>query len=92
MKPNVCTKSKIANYAKQCGMITQPGGLFRYCHMDVDPSTFFESCKKDMCNSGDSSGALEISLKAYMEHCQQRNIRVGDWRTEAKLRKFESIQ
>ncbi|KAM6967506.1 IgGFc-binding protein [Aplochiton taeniatus] len=68
-----------------CGLLTMvAGGPFAKCHASVDPSTYFENCKYDVCMGGGLKELLCRALEAYTEACQRANIQVLDWRAIAQ--------
>ncbi|XP_058503787.1 IgGFc-binding protein-like [Solea solea] len=68
-----------------CGLITLVvNGPFSKCHSIMDPHTYLENCKYDVCMGGGNHHFLCQALEAYADACQDVGIQVQDWRKEAK--------
>ncbi|XP_039662365.1 IgGFc-binding protein-like isoform X2 [Perca fluviatilis] len=68
-----------------CGLITLIiNGPFSKCHAVIDPQTYLENCKYDVCMGGGLRHFLCRALEAYTEACQLAGIEVQDWRTMAR--------
>uniref|UniRef100_A0A3Q0SKX9 VWFD domain-containing protein n=1 Tax=Amphilophus citrinellus TaxID=61819 RepID=A0A3Q0SKX9_AMPCI len=68
-----------------CGLITlKVNGLFSKCHEVIDPQTYLENCKYDLCMGGGLRHFLCSALEAYAEACQIAGIQIQDWRKNAR--------
>ncbi|XP_077137729.1 mucin-5AC-like [Ranitomeya variabilis] len=65
---------------RQCNIITSD--VFRSCHAQVDPSTYYESCISDSC-ACDTGGDCECfctTVALYAQACSENGICIN-WRT-----------
>ncbi|XP_075181508.1 uncharacterized protein LOC142254347 [Anomaloglossus baeobatrachus] len=65
---------------RQCSIITSD--IFRSCHAQVDPSTYYESCISDSC-ACDTGGDCECfctTVALYAQACSENGICIN-WRT-----------
>ncbi|XP_028851976.1 zonadhesin, like [Denticeps clupeoides] len=62
-----------------CGMITDPNGIFKPCHMVVPPSPYFENCVFDQCGTDGSAVALCQAIESYADLCAQAGVPIS-WR------------
>ncbi|XP_073410450.1 mucin-5B-like [Dendrobates tinctorius] len=65
---------------RQCNIITSE--VFRSCHAQVDPSTYYESCISDSC-ACDTGGDCECfctTVALYAQACSENGICIN-WRT-----------
>ncbi|XP_044125172.1 mucin-5AC-like [Bufo gargarizans] len=65
---------------RQCGIITSE--VFKYCHPQVDPMTYYESCISDSC-ACDTGGDCECfctTVALYAQACSEKGLCIN-WRT-----------
>ncbi|XP_041082394.1 IgGFc-binding protein [Polyodon spathula] len=64
-----------------CGVLTKAvDGVFRECHVKVDPRDFFDSCVYDVCLNKGAKALLCQATAAYAGTCLKEGIVVKDWR------------
>ncbi|XP_069463306.1 IgGFc-binding protein-like [Ambystoma mexicanum] len=82
--PNpVCEKDlldKVSN-SKNCGIISDPMGVFRDCIKIVSPMPYFNNCIYDMCRFDGLQQVLCDQLQAYTDACLSAGVVVHSWRT-----------
>ncbi|KAM6949505.1 IgGFc-binding protein-like [Aplochiton taeniatus] len=74
--------TKVEEEAKKptsCGMITDPTGIFKPCHVVVPPGPYFENCVYDQCATGGQTVALCQAVESYADVCAQAGINIT-WR------------
>nr|XP_033818518.1 IgGFc-binding protein-like [Geotrypetes seraphini] len=78
-----CDNSKLNTYkvGSSCGMITNPGGPFKDCHIKVNPAKYYDSCIYDLCAMEGKGDILCRSLQAYAAACQAVGASIKMWRT-----------
>ncbi|KAJ8289757.1 hypothetical protein GJAV_G00004990 [Gymnothorax javanicus] len=65
---------------KLCGLMKDPKGLFANCLKTVNPASYVQACKADLCmQKGDNAVACQ-ALKAYADVCQGSGVRISPWR------------
>ncbi|XP_054457047.1 zonadhesin, like [Anoplopoma fimbria] len=62
-----------------CGMITDPSGLFKPCHSVVSPEPYFGNCVYDMCATGGQTVALCQAIESYADMCAAAGVPIA-WR------------
>ncbi|KAG9482832.1 hypothetical protein GDO78_011459 [Eleutherodactylus coqui] len=67
----------------KCGLITDPQGPFKNCSALMSPEQFVKSCVFDVCASGAQQDALCASLQMYASWCQEKGVKIGEWRNIA---------
>ncbi|XP_071588839.1 IgGFc-binding protein-like isoform X2 [Heliangelus exortis] len=78
-----CTEEEKRLYRGEgyCGVIAQPGGPFRHCHLLLDPAPFLEDCAFDACHYKGHRHTLCKAIAAYVTQCQSHGLAVEQWRT-----------
>ncbi|KFP01601.1 IgGFc-binding protein, partial [Calypte anna] len=78
-----CTEEEKRLYRREgyCGVIAQPGGPFRHCHLLLDPAPFLEDCAFDTCHYKGHRDTLCKAIAAYVTQCQSHGLAVEPWRT-----------
>ncbi|XP_032374142.1 IgGFc-binding protein isoform X1 [Etheostoma spectabile] len=64
-----------------CGLLRDPKGPFRDCHVKVDPAGFFEDCVYDVCLYKGRKDVLCQAITSYTSACQAVGAKVYSWRT-----------
>ncbi|XP_066465361.1 IgGFc-binding protein-like [Eleutherodactylus coqui] len=67
----------------KCGLITDSQGPFKNCSALMSPEQFVKSCVFDVCASGAQQDALCASLQMYASWCQEKEVKIGEWRNIA---------
>ncbi|XP_043944346.1 mucin-19-like [Protopterus annectens] len=67
-------------YAKYCGLLKDPNGIFGSCHYSVDITTYYENCKSSTSNSDKPKESLCNALGNYAKACTFERESIGDWR------------
>lgn len=57
-------------------------GPFARCHSYVDPSSFYDTCIFDLCETLPEDGDLCNSLQEYAVLCRSRGGEPDDWRSQ----------
>ncbi|KAM8900426.1 zonadhesin, like isoform 2-T2 [Spinachia spinachia] len=57
-----------------CGMIMDPNGLFKPCHVVVPPEPYFGNCVYDMCGTGGQTVALCQAIQSYADLCAAAGV------------------
>ncbi|XP_066465362.1 IgGFc-binding protein-like [Eleutherodactylus coqui] len=70
-----------ANSPTKCGIIADPQGPFKDCHVLVPPEIYVKSCVFDACAGSSTQGNLCVSLQAYTALCQEKGANIKPWRT-----------
>ncbi|XP_068612287.1 zonadhesin, like [Brachionichthys hirsutus] len=68
-----------ANKPTNCGMITDPDGIFHSCHSVVPPEQYFGNCVYDMCATGGQTVSLCQAIESYADMCAALGAPVA-WR------------
>ena len=64
---------------KRCSIINSD--MFKSCHSVLDPSTYYENCKQDVCSCGnDGKECLCGVLSAYASECAIHGKEIVGWR------------
>lgn len=72
---------KYRKKAVMCRPLHGNKGIFESCTERVNPSNYFDSCRKDMCEC-ESDLCHCDSFTAYAHECQRLGIHLPDWRRE----------
>ncbi|XP_072349292.1 zonadhesin-like [Scyliorhinus torazame] len=77
-----CSPQQLAlmNGSDYCGALSSPGGPFSGCHSTVDPTAYQENCVFDLCAIYNNTQLLCDNLEAYSQSCQDRGVRLDNWR------------
>ncbi|XP_059181103.1 alpha-tectorin-like [Centropristis striata] len=70
------------NSSEYCGILSSPHGPFAQCWAMVDPREHVDACVYIISASTDPASALCEVLRDYALICQQKGVRLGDWRNE----------
>ncbi|XP_071187476.1 zonadhesin, like [Salvelinus alpinus] len=62
-----------------CGMITDPNGIFKPCHVVVLPNIYQENCVYDQCATGGETVALCQAIESYADLCALAGVPIA-WR------------
>eukprot|EP00039_Didymoeca_costata_P021274 m.343984 g.343984 ORF g.343984 m.343984 type:complete len:1102 (+) comp23655_c0_seq1:86-3391(+) len=57
-----------------CSVINNKKGSFRFCHDQISPNDFYESCYYDFCASEGTKETACDSVVAYSEQCQNAGL------------------
>ncbi|KAK2830490.1 hypothetical protein Q5P01_018421 [Channa striata] len=75
------TQRALYNTNSYCGLISDPAGPFRDCHVKVDPAGFLNDCLYDVCLYEGGKNRQCKTLTAYTAACQLKGARVYSWRS-----------
>lgn len=64
-----------------CKPLKDPKSIFGNCTGRLNPTNYFESCRKDMCEC-DSDRCFCESFAAYAHECQRLGVPLNNWRQE----------
>ncbi|XP_059181102.1 alpha-tectorin-like [Centropristis striata] len=68
------------NSSEYCGILSSPNGPFAQCWAMEDPREHVDACVYIISASTDPASALCEVLRDYALICQQKGVRLGDWR------------
>ncbi|XP_018420398.1 PREDICTED: mucin-5B-like [Nanorana parkeri] len=79
---NPCAKSTDkGDYANHwCSQLINKMGVFASCHDVLDPKSYFERCKYDVCNLEKSEEVMCTWLADYASDCRSLNVLLPNWR------------
>ncbi|XP_041034737.1 IgGFc-binding protein-like isoform X2 [Carcharodon carcharias] len=70
-----------AQNSGSCGLIKDPTGPFKECHVKLPPETYFGNCLYDLCASDGDLTLLCSSLQSYAALCAQAGVPIT-WRNK----------
>ncbi|KGL89329.1 IgGFc-binding protein, partial [Charadrius vociferus] len=77
----VIARKQRAN-GEECGLIVSPEGPFRFCHLRVDPETYFQACVTDYCRFRGHKAIVCQAVTAYAAACQEVGAVLEPWRSK----------
>ena len=76
---------------KRCSIINSD--MFKSCHSVLDPSTYYENCKQDVCSCGNNGKECFCGvLSAYASECANQGKEIVGWREAAGCGRFFSLK